>query len=283
VALYEIIERAELDAPVLVGALEGWVDAGGTASATVAFLTADSEEIAAFDTEALYDYRVNRPTLDIVDGTMQRLEWPALTVRLVRNPKRALLVLSGPEPHMRWKEFSASVVDLALDLGAVGWVSLGAIAAAVPHTRATPLIATASKPELLKEEDRLPPGLLRVPAAAITTIELAFAEQGLPSVGFWAQVPHYIPEPYLPAVATILQRLARHLGVELALDELIELGEAQRQKLNELVSQRPEAEAYLEQLERMASTERVPSGEEIAAEVERFLADQERGDNPFEG
>jgi hypothetical protein len=280
-SLYEITSDTPLQAPVLVAALGGWVDAGGVATAAAAFLAKDAEGYADFDADQLYDYRSTRPVLDVVDGRLSELTWPQLRVQRVRVGGRDLLVLSGPEPDMRWKALASAVGELALRSGVVESVSLGAIAAATPHTRPTPLLATASDPKLLREEDRPPGGLLRVPAAAVNLVELTLSGHGIPSLGFWAQVPHYVNVAFAPAVQALVERLGRYLGISFDLSSLQREGAEQREQLDAMVAQRPEARAYLEQLEQAYVVQDVPSGEVIAAEIERFLREQEG--NPFEG
>ena len=138
-ALYEIHHEPELTAPVIVAALEGWVDAGGAGTTAAAQLAEDGETVATFDADAIFDYRVRRPTLDIVDGRPMRLEWSALTLTHRRIGDRDVLVLLGAEPDYRWRELASNIVDLARRLGVVGWASLGSIPAAVPQVRRSPL------------------------------------------------------------------------------------------------------------------------------------------------
>jgi hypothetical protein len=155
-------------APVILAAFDGWIDAAGAASGAAQLLWADGTVIATFENDVIFDYRSRRPVLDVVDGTLNDLTWPELAVRHARHGGRDLLVLSGPEPDFRWRELGEAVSGLAMRLGVVEWVSLGAIPAAVAHTRPVPVLATASAPGLLKEgEQQGPQGLLRVPSAAL--------------------------------------------------------------------------------------------------------------------
>ena len=119
-----------------------------------------------------------------------------------------MLVLHGPEPDFRWNELGGSAAEVALRLGVVQWVSLGAIPAAVPHTRPVPVFGTASAEGLLLDDvDKGPAGLLRVPSAALSVIEMAMAGVGIPTVGFYAQVPHYVGGPFAPAAIGLLDQL----------------------------------------------------------------------------
>jgi hypothetical protein len=165
-------------------------------------------------------------------------------------------------------------MELAIRLGVVQWVSLGAIPAAVAHTRPVPVLATASAPGLLRDDEMQgPAGLLRVPAAALSVIEMAIAGAGVPSVGFFAQVPNYVGGPYASATIALLEHAGRHLGVDLPLGELPEDAITQRSNLDDLVSAQPEARDYLERLEQ-GPVEDVPSGDELASEIERYLREQ---------
>lgn len=280
-ALYELVSEPHLDAAAMVGALEGWVDALGVATTAAAAIAEGGEVVARFDSDALFDYRAHRPILDIVDGKMKEVTWPELTVRRVRASSRDLLLLVGPEPDQQWRAFTEAVVDIGLRFAIVTWVSLGSIAAAVPHTRHTPLLTTASRTDLVETSDRLPQGLLRVPGAVTSLLEHAFAHRGILSVGFWAQVPHYVGGPYAAGVASQLERLGRYLGVSFALDELHAEADEQRRQLDAIVADRPQAVEYVHQLEAAYDAQAVPSGEEIAAEIERFLESTAEGEDPF--
>ena len=286
-SLYQMTADIPFVAPVMVGAFDGWIDASAVATSAAATLAENGEVVARFDGDALYDYRARRPVLDVVDGTLTRLEWPELTVRSVEAGGRHLLILTGPEPDYHWRQMGTDVLDLCLRVGVVQWVSLGAIPAAVPHTRPVPVLATASKEGLLHEdESKGPQGLLRVPGAALSTLELAVSGTGIPAVGFFAQVPHYVGGPFAIASIALLEHLGRHLGVELPLGTLIADAQEQRDRLDAAVAADEDAGAYLQRLEALAGEDRLTSGDELASEIERFLSDPTREpgeDGPFEG
>jgi hypothetical protein len=138
-----------------------------------------------------------------LDGTISEAVWPQLTITRARTGGRDLLVLSGAEPDFRWREIAGAVSELALRLGVVEWVSLGSIPAAVPHTLPVPILATASKPGLLHDDEvQGPQGLLRVPSAALSAIELTVTGSGIPAVGFYAQIPHYVGGTFRPSLSS---------------------------------------------------------------------------------
>ena len=287
-SLYEMAADVPFVAPVMVGAFDGWIDASGAATAAAGLLAESGEVVARFDADALYDYRARRPVLDVVDGTLARLEWPELTVRSVEAGGRHLLIMTGPEPDYHWRQLGTDVLDLCLRAGVVQWVSLGAIPAAVPHTRPVPVLATASRDGLLHEDEAQgPQGLLRVPGAALSTLELAVSGTGIPAVGFFAQVPHYVGGPFAVASIALLEHLGRHLGVELPLGALVGEAQEQRDRLDAAVAADDDAAGYLQRLESLSGEDRLTSGEELAGEIERFLSEQSHdgGDDPgpFEG
>jgi PAC2 family protein len=272
-AVYRFSGRVDdLVAPVVVAAFDGWIDAAGAATACANHIARDAETIVLFDGDALIDYRARRPVLDVLDGTLTNIAWPELRIQRTRADGRDLLIMVGPEPDFRWRELGTSVLDIAQRLGVVEWVSLGAIPAAVAHTRPVPVFSTSSKPGLLgPDEQQGPQGLLRVPAAALSSIEIAMSGGGLPAVGFYAQVPHYVGGPYAAASIALLEHLQRHLGVDLALGGLPDEAKAQRARLDAAVTADEDSQEYVRRLEAAADEERIPSGDEIASEIERFL------------
>jgi hypothetical protein len=272
--LYHAAEPAEpLVAPAVVAAFDGWIDAAGASTSAAGTIGDGGDVVVTFTPDVLYDYRSRRPILDIVDGTPTSLVWPGLTLRRRRLGERDVLVLTGAEPDFRWQELGGDVLELCVRLGVVEWVSLGSIPAAVPHTRPVPILATASRPGLLADDEQQgPEGLLRVPSACLSTIELAVSEGGIPTVGFYAQVPHYVQGPYAAATIAMLEHAGRHLGVDVPTGDLPEESLAQRQRLDAAVEADDDSRAYVTRLEQMTGEEqRLPSGDELASEIERFL------------
>jgi hypothetical protein len=216
-----------------------------------------------------------------VDGTLTRLEWPEISVGRRTLGGRDVLVLRGPEPDFRWRELASSAAEIALRLGALQWISLGAIPAAVPHTRAVSVFGTASADGLLADDvEQGPAGLLRVPAAALSVVEMSMQASGVPTVGFYAQVPHYVGGPFAPGAIALLSQLDRHLDIEVPLGELAETAIDQRTRLDAAVEADDDARSYLDRLESMAGTEGMPTGDELATEIERFLQGEAGGDEP---
>ena len=275
---YRLEDVPDLDAPIVIAALEGWVDAGSAGTTAATQLAEDGTVVATFDADAIYDYRARRPTLDIVDGRLMHLAWPKLELTSTRIGGRDLLVLRGPEPDYRWRELTADVIEVAKRLGVASWVSLGAIPAAVPHTRPVPILATASAPGLLPEGIRQgPDGLLRVPSAALSVLELAAATSGIPAVGFFAQVPHYVNATYPSASIALLTALGRHLGIEPPIGQLATRALERRNLLDAAAANDEDTKAHVERLEVLADEARLPEGDELIADIERFLREGDPG------
>ncbi len=274
-SLYVLDEPKDLIAPSLVAAMDGWVDSGSSATAAAECLAAEGPVVATFDGDTLFDYRARRPILDIRDGRLSELTWPQLTLRRSRIGEKDLLVLTGAEPDFHWREFAAAMVELVARLGVTEWISLGAIPAAVPHTRPVPIIGTESAPGLLRAPVRAgPDGNLRVPSAAISVLEMAVAEAGTPALGYFAQVPHYVSGPYPVAALALIRAVEGHLGVLVATGDLDEEARQLRTRLDLATGADESTRAYVERLESMVDEERLPAGDELISEIERFLRDR---------
>ncbi len=278
VPLYKLTEPKDLVAPTMIAAFDGWVDAGSAATSAAAQVAEGGALVASFESDLLFDYRARRPTLDIRDGRMISLTWRELSIRHVRLGERDLLILTGVEPDFRWREFCDAILDIASRLGVVQWISLGAIPAAVPHTRSVPIIGTESEAGLLRASVRPgPDGLLRVPAAVLSVLELMMARSGTPALGYFAQVPHYVSGPYPVASLAILRALEQHLRVSIPAGTLEDEARQLRIHLDSLAKGDETTRAYVDRLESMVDEERLPAGDELISEIERFLRETGSG------
>jgi hypothetical protein len=269
---------------VLVVALDGWVDAGLAASTAVTALTEtiDFEPYAIFDDEELIDLRARRPRLSIIDGVNEALDYSQPVVQIGTDRLGSgIALLSGPEPDFRWRRFSAAVLEMAEVMGVRMLVGFGGFPAGAPHTRPVRLASTASTPQLAAQVGYVD-GSVEVPAGVHAELERAFAVAGLPAVGLWARVPHYVSAmPFPPAAVALLDGLAAVSGLVIDTDVLTEAADAARTKVDELIEASNEHAAMVRQLERNVdflegtptglSEMDVPSGDELAAELERYL------------
>ena len=288
-ALYELEAQPELESPVLVLGLEGWIDAGLAASGAMASLlsTMPTTTVARFDGDQLIDHRARRPVTRLVDGVNTSLTWPEIQLRSAEDRTGShALFLVGPEPDLKWHAFTAQVVDLAAQLGVRLVVGLGGFPAPAPHTRPVRLAATATTQELAQQIGFVP-GTMDVPAGVQSALERAFAEADVAAVSLWARVPHYVSNfPYPAASLALLEGLSQITGLQINTSDLRAAASVSHRRIEELIANSDEHTEMVRQLEAQVDAEekatmgglplnRLPSGDEIAAELERFLKDQE--------
>ena len=275
----------QLSRPVLVVSLEGWVDAGMGASAAIASLLTASPPavVASFDTEMLIDQRARRPIARLEDGVTTELTWPSIQVVAGKDRVGAdILYLTGPEPDFHWPTFIEAVVGLVQGLDIRTVVGFGAFPAPTPHTRPVRLASTVP-PESVELAGRVGTvhGTLEVPAGVQAALEVALGHAGIPVIGLWARVPHYVSAmPYPEASAALIEGLCAVTGAVLDSSSLRGAAEASRRQVDELIGANPEHLEMVRRLEAALDSEEVPpaeldvdvpSGDEIAAELEQFL------------
>ncbi len=273
--MYDWTEPGILAAPVLIVAFDGWVNAGDAGTLAASVIAAGGAPIARFDPDQLYDYRASRPTVTFVEGVMEQIEWPQMTLAHVSHAGRDVLVLHGTEPNWRWQRLGAEIADIARRLDVVEHISLGGIPWAAPHTRPVTTIVTASDRSRVDPDAAHPEGRLEVPGAAVSAVAHAVAATGVPTVGFWARVPHYIGTAHYAAALALIERVGVHLGIEFPVGDLVTDAADQMEQLNAISDGRPQIKALVEQLETLVDQEEGVSGEELAGEIERFLREQD--------
>jgi hypothetical protein len=272
--------------------LTGWIDASGAAAAAMAALEheAGAKTIAVFDGDTFIDYRARRPTMELREGVNSRVTWPDIEVKAGNDADgRDIVLLTGPEPDMAWRLFSGEAAELGVRLGVSRLVALGSYPFATPHTRPSRLSMSTPSAELA---ERIP--LLKnsvdVPAGVAAVLEHAFHDRGIDALGIWVQVPHYVSSMAYPAATlTLLEGLEQVSGVRIAGRAARQETIIQRHRLDELVSGNDEHSAMVAQLEALydaaeqeaadASTRPItaadiPSADELGAEFEQFLRDQ---------
>src|SRR3990170_3514862 len=151
-----VTDVPELDEPVLVVMLTGWIDASGAAAGAMSALVeaTDARPLVAFDDDLYIDYRARRPLLELRDGVNHRMVWASPELQVGRDVDgKDVVLLTGPEPDMAWHRFAATIADLATRLGVTRMAAVGAYPFATPHTRPVQLSATSPSRDVL---DRLP-------------------------------------------------------------------------------------------------------------------------------
>jgi proteasome assembly chaperone (PAC2) family protein len=280
-----------LDSPVLVAMLTGWIDASGAAAAALNVIESASaaRTLATFNGDVYTDYRARRPTMELRDGVNTRLVWPEIELKVGRDATgRDLLLLTGPEPDASWRQFADAVTSLGLELGVRMAIVLGAYPFAAPHTRPARLSCSSPSVELVESVPFLK-NSVDVPAGMGAVLEHAFVDRGVPALGIWAQVPHYLGTMNYPAASVaLIEGLAKVAGIDIDVDELRSEAEHHRGRIDQLVSSNSEHQAMIEQLESIYDQpdqqsgsieaplwpDAIPTADELGAEVERFLRDQ---------
>ncbi len=287
--LVEVHDNPVLDSPVMVVALEGWIDAGGAAAGAGTTLreTTESATIASFDTDRLVDQRARRPIMHLVNGLITGLEWSTTELRAGSDTEgNDLLLLTGVEPDFEWEAFTTAALELAEDFEARMLVYLGAYPAPVPHTRPVNLAVTTSSAQLSDQLKGYVRGSLDVPAGIHTVLDVEANQIGIPAVGLWAQVPHYLSAmPYPAASLALVEGLQDLAGLTIDSGRLPSEARANRSRIDDLVNDNPEHQQMVHQLEEVVDSGAneptdispqvefgdLPSGDELAAELQEFL------------
>lgn len=290
-----------LRAPAVVCSFSGWNDAGDAASSAVGVIArrTAAERVGAFDAEALYDLQAQRPEIVVREGRSEAITWPELEVRAARvsSAPRDLLLVSGPEPAQRWASLTGTIVETARSLDSELLITVGGLLSDVPHTRPVPVTAIATDPSLVEDlgvretEYEGPTGITGV-------LHHVAQEAGLPAVSLWAQVPHYVagvPSP--KATLALVRAVERLTGVAVPTPRLAQAANRYEEQVSEAVAADPDTARMLKRLEELADAReaglddededddeaprqpldprRLPSGDALARDFQRFLRDHE--------
>ncbi|ALG84638.1 proteasome assembly chaperone family protein [Gordonia phthalatica] len=285
------VHNEDGDGPVLVHALEGYADAGHAVALAATHLreALDSELVATFNSDELIDYRSRRPTISFSGETFDGIEMHKLTVHAVRdNAGVPFLLLDGPEPDLRWEQFTTAITALAEHFHVSQVVGLNSIPMAVPHTRPASITAHGNDTDALGDLNRWG-NPMKLPASASMLLELRLGEAGYRTVGLSAHVPHYLSQSNYPgASAALLTTMAKVTGLDLPTAALENAAEQVRAQIDGEVESNAEVasvvhslenqyDAYMraknEQASLLAADQEVPSGDELGAEFEKFLAE----------
>lgn len=273
----EFDDVQDLVSPVVIAAFEGWNDAADAASGVIDHLMEQwsAEVIGAIDPEEFYDFQVNRPIIGTDLNGHRRLQWPTTRIAVARPEGlgRDVILVRGIEPNMRWRQFCAELLAACDDLGAELVVTLGALLADSPHTRPIPVTGTASEPDLV-DRLQIEQSTYEGPTGIVGVFNDACNQLDIPSVAYWAAVPHYVAQPPCPkATLALIGQLEELLEAPMPLGDLPEDARAWERGVDELASEDEDIADYVRSLEETRDTADLPeaSGEAIAREFERYL------------
>jgi hypothetical protein len=288
--------EANLARPVLVEALDGFVDAGsGRRLAREHLLNAlDSQLLVSFDVDQLLDYRARRPEMTFTTDHWAGYAAPQLAIHLVRDLNQVpFLLLVGPEPDVQWERFIAAVQLLVADFEVRLVIGLTAIPMAVPHTRPLSVVAHGTPPELVADHPKWLP-TVQVPASVGSLLEYRLGEAGTPACGFAAAVPYYLANlDYPDAAHTLLNSAAIAGELSLPTEALARAAEVVRGDVDRQIADSDEIATLVRRLEQqyddLSSTRgggliadggRLPTADELGAEFEQYLSSRPDKDTP---
>jgi predicted ATP-grasp superfamily ATP-dependent carboligase len=289
----EVRDPSERRGLVLVHDLAGEFDAAHAGALAGAHLLAGLPHrvIARFDVDSLVDYRAHRPRMAFTGDRYESFAAPEICLYAVEDDAgEPFLLLHGAEPDYAWQRFVAAVGYLVERLGVTSVVALQAIPMPVPHTRPVTVTAHATRRSLI-ESYPVYWGEMRIPGSVAALLELRMGEAGVDAFGFAAHVPHYLAQATFPAASLILlEHLEKLTGLHLPTESLREAAESNRTEIDEQIARSPENTSVVAALEQqfdaftaareetglLGPSGEMPSGEQLAGEFERFLADQDR-------
>jgi len=297
--LYRVSPGApELDDVVMLYYLDGFIDAGGAGRLLTAHLLSALEhtEIVTFDVDSLIDYRSRRPVMTFAKDHWEHYDAPEISISVLHDAEGTpFLLLNGPEPDHDWNSFTGAVMAVATTLRVRLAVGFHGIPMGVPHTRPLGVTAHATRTDLV-EAYRPLVDRLQVPGSAAALLELRMGEEDRAAIGFAVHVPHYLAQAAYPAAAvTLLESVQRATGLSLPTDALREAAHRTDLEIARQVEGSEEVSEVVQALEQQYDAfaagdggglladepENMPTAEELGAQFERFLAEQQgRGDNP---
>ena len=279
----EWVYRPEVARPIAICAFAGWNDGGEAATTALSHLKDQwgGRRFAGLDPEEFYDFQVHRPTVRTIDGITRRLDWPANDFFHAQPGGRDVVLFLGVEPNTRWRTYCDSILRVADELDAEVLVTLGAFLADVPHTLAAPVSAASGDPDWL-ERPEVEPASYEGPTGIVGALHDVAAKVGLGSVSLWAAAPHYLPTGTNPKVALALLEALRDLfALEIDTSDMARAAVVWQRQVNEAIEEDGNLLDYVRRLEETASERgdpgRLPSADDLAAEVERYLRDRDDG------
>jgi proteasome assembly chaperone (PAC2) family protein len=272
---------APLHRPIMVLALRGWFDIAEVATTAINELFVDriAPIVASIDPDPFFDFTQERPLVELDEDEVRHIQWPDNDFRFARFTGAAhdLVVLAGVEPHLRYATFADSVLQVAIESKCEVVVTVGAVADTIPHTRPPLVVGSSTNPDLLSALGLSPPRYQGI-TGLVGVLQERLDRAGMPAVSLRVGVPHYLGNAQHPQSSiALLQHLHHVLGVPVHTARLAAEAARHRVLHDEAVADDEQATAYVAMLEReydQHSEEAIPTGDDLAAEFERFLREQ---------
>ncbi|MEM7094045.1 MAG: PAC2 family protein [Actinomycetota bacterium] len=279
-------EEPGVTAPILVIALEGLFDIAGAATDAVDHLAgtaASKRKIASIDPEVFFDFTQQRPVVSLGANGTRTLTWPENDAYEITISGEApdIVVVSGIEPHLRWRTFSEAVGEIASRCGARLVVTLGAMAGLAPHTRTLGVVGSASDAALATRLGLGRPSY-EGPTGLVGALHVRLHELGLAVISLRVSVPHYITQaPNAEATRSLLARFELVTGVETGHHSFDEAAADWRSRVDAAVASDDDMKRYVTQLEAQVDStpDLLPDGDALAAELQAWLRDNDGDDD----
>lgn len=293
-----ILQTPELHQPTLIVAFAGWSDAGGAASGAVQYLIDrwHPTRIAEIEAEEFYDFTQLRPTVRW-EGEERVIDWPDNAFYYHRVGDRDLLIFNGVEPHLRWKAYVETLMEVIRQFDVQMVISLGALFVDYPHTRPMRVTGTAPDPEMIERAGiSARGGRYEGPTGINGVFNVALRGASIQSGTIWANVPHYVSaSPNPPATLALLKSVTAMLSLEVPLGRMVRASAAFDAQLNEATSRNSEVSDYVKSLEERVDSEgyedddleysdeeeepeELPPPDMIVQDIEDFLRESSKDD-----
>ncbi|MEN8113851.1 MAG: PAC2 family protein [Actinomycetota bacterium] len=272
------LAKPSLRRPHAVLAFEGWNDACDAASGALRHLL-DRKDInhafAIIDPEEFFDFQEHRPSVSVLDGSVESMTWPDTRFYAIERPDQDsdLVVVIGQEPTFRWKTFARTVAAVLSDCGVESATMLGAYIGSVTHSTPVPLSGVATDPDYLTGND-LSPTDYEGPTGIVAVLGEACKEVGIPAASVWAATPHYLAaNPNPMAMRALLRKAGQIAGFDGDSDELRRLEATFILQVNEAVAESEDLSEYVQEIAEDGRTMDPHRTGELVDEIEQFLKD----------
>ncbi len=271
--------EANLERPLMVVALKGLFDAAEAATCALSHLGDhyNATHVADISSETFFNFMEERPTVEVTAGGGRVISWPDTSCYAAKTPEgtRDLLLVSGVEPHMRWRTYADTLLELARATGTEMVLTVGAMVGMAPHTRPLGVVGSAANPAVAERLGLGKPSY-QGPTGVIGALHDRLDTEGMPVVSLRVSVPHYVPgPPNAEATRSLLARFELVTGVPTDHAALDGRANDWRSRIDTAVANDPELSAYVRQLEEQVDeSEVMPTGDDLATELEAFLRDQ---------
>ena len=242
-----------LGEPTLMLAFEGWNDACESASSAIHFVDARLRGVplAEIDPDDYYDFTVRRPVVQYQAGASGPIGWPSNEFRYgVTEEGVELITGLAVEPHMRWRSYCESIVELAVDMGVQRCLLLGAYLADVVYSQPVTVSGFASDASLL-ERFEIEPTTYEGPTGIVGVLANALQDEGVEVLSLWAGLPHYISATPNPrGTLALLRTVSQYLEMPFDLQKLKEDSLRFEEEISRVVASDDELSDYVKELKR---------------------------------